>query len=771
MPEQSEIVGEFIRERFVFDNDGERVVIAEIKLADGNQETIKGPAEEGALTYGLAYRFWGHWTHHEKYGRQFAFATFVTEEPLTEAAIITYLATQCKGIGSTTAARMYQCYGKQAISALRDRPEEVALNTRGFSVEKAKAASLILKKKTGRERSTAELMGLLHGYGFWKSTVSDALTRWGSAAPKVIRKNPYHLLRLKGCGFLKVDQLYLDLKHYPAALKRQTLCGLDAVHRSRSGDTWHSIDVFHDALMSKISGANLKLEKAIEMGRRAGLLKVHHDDGRRWIADAKDAYCEEVLAECASRIVTDESCSWPAVADVSDHQQAQAVKSLSKRLGILSGRPGTGKTYTTARAIKAILKAGYGPEDISVVAPTGKAAQRLSQALADSGVPVISRTIHSLLFAPRETPYLDCMFLFVDESSILDTALASELFRAIGPETHVLLIGDVHQLPPVGHGASLRDMTDAGIPCGELTEIQRNSGMIVRSCSEMVERHRFICSEKIDLEAGDNLVHIEEKEDKPVDVADLISRLAERLDVDPLTGVQVLVATNRLRKSLNKKLQDALNPNGMKCSRTPFRVGDKVINLKNADFEVAFLGEIKELPSDIETGNEESGRLNVRVSNGEQGVVVSLSPGRMIVRLDSRDICVRVRWRTAKEDASESDDESGAGCTWDLAYAISVHKSQGSEWPVCIVIVDPAGGRIQTRQWLYTAVSRAKKLCITVGKRSAIDKAVRTDGTQRKTFLKEKLMAEIAAITKRKTLSVQQSEVPEIDWSAILEAV
>jgi len=123
-----------------------------------------------------------------------------------------------------------------------------------------------------------------------------------------------------------------------------------------------------------------------------------------------------------------------------------------------------------------------------------------------------------------------------------------------------------------------------------------------------------------------------------------------------------------------------------------------------------------------------------------------------------------VRWRSSIEGNNESDDESGAGCTWDLAYAISVHKSQGSEWPICIVIVDSSGGRIQSRQWLYTAISRAKRLCVTVGKRSAVDLAVRTDGTRRKTFLKELIIEEVAGIKRRRVAE----ELLNVDWNTVL---
>jgi hypothetical protein len=143
----------------------------------------------------------------------------------------------------------------------------------------------------------------------------------------------------------------------------------------------------------------------------------------------------------------------------------------------------------------------------------------------------------------------------------------------------------------------------------------------------------------------------------------------------------------------------------------------------------------------------------------------------MIVRLDSRDVTIGVKWRKSSEDSGDGDEgedsEKGAGCSWDLAYAISVHKSQGSEWPVCLVMVDASGGRIQSRQWIYTAISRAKHLCVTIGKRQAIEAAVRLDGINRKTFLRELIEENVAAIRRRKVAAALEAT----DWNLLLEGV
>lgn len=779
MSTQKELCGTFLGERRVFENDdGSRVIIGELRCADGSVETVKGPASERELTQGLQFRMWGSWTTHPKFGRQFSFQNFVIESPMGRSAIVTYLSTQVRGIGSATATRIYDAFGGDSLAVLRDDPLKVAAAIKGITKKKAQEASERLRQMHGTERATAELLSVIHGRGFPRGVVAECLKRWGSKSADVIRRNPYHLLRFKGCGFLRVDQLYCDLGLFAGSLKRQALCGHDALRRDGNGDTWQSVNAIRDALAQKISGAAPDVERTLTLSARGGLLEIHHDTEGRWVADARNAAAEARLAEYVTRIVTDDRIpDWPSPTslDVSEHQLTKIGAAFMGRLGILAGRPGCGKTYVTARVIATLLSFGYRVTDIAVAAPTGKAAQRITQSLAATGVTIEAKTIHSTLgvmasdggswfFSHGEGNPLDCKFLFVDESSMLDTNLAAQLFAAVGPETNVLLIGDVNQLPPVGHGAPLRDLIAAGVPSGELTEIRRNSGRIVSCCCEIVERRKFESSPKADVGSGENLPHIEEREDQPTDIAALITHLATKYDVDPLSGVQVLVATNRLRKSLNQKLQEALNPFGAECDGTPFRVGDKVINLKNGAFELDDSTCLNHGPA-IDGFSDADGPIQVPVANGEQGIVLSVSPGRMRVRLDSRDITINVRWRREK---GEDDEESGPGCSWDLAYAISVHKSQGSEWPIAIVIVDAAGGRIQTRQLLYTAISRAKLLCVTVGKRSLLEQAVRRDGARRKTFLTEKVIDGVQSIRRRQLAEVVERET---DWSALLEGV
>ncbi len=327
---------------------------------------------------------------------------------------------------------------------------------------------------------------------------------------------------------------------------------------------------------------------------------------------------------------------------------------------------------------------------------------------------------------------------------MIDTDLGASLFAARAKGTLTLLIGDVGQLPPVGHGAPLRDMIAAGVPYGELTEIHRNEGGIVQACADIQAGRPFRCEGNLELVSAHSAAMQREA------VLSVIDDTSKRLGVDPVWGVQVLCAVNTKsevsRRDLNKLLQNHLNPNPL-VSGSPFRFRDKVMNTKNGWFPLV---EAERKHGRIElVDNDENLTLNadgkVYVANGELGEVVRIEPGYFHVKLTAPNRLVVVP-RGAAEAASEGVDgddggeekSTGTGCDWDLGYAISTHKAQGSESPVVIIVIDESGAakRVCSREWMKTAISRAKQCCVLVGKlgvahgfcrRTAIDR--------RKTFL------------------------------------
>ena len=453
--------------------------------------------------------------------------------------------------------------------------------------------------------------------------------------------------------------------------------------------------------------------------------------------------------------MSDNPLAWPSpssLAPCTDHQREVIAKSFAGPVGILTGGPGTGKTFTVAAAVREIAEK-YGLGAIAAIAPTGKAAVRCTEAFGKLGLKIEATTIHRFLGVGRnghdgngwgflhgpDNP-VEVKFLIIDEASMLDTDLASSVFSALRLGTHVLMVGDPYQLPPVGHGAPLRDMIEV-LPSGELTKIERNSGDICRVCNEIRSGKGYRPSiGGAEVTSGRNVRHWETK-----DALHSIGKLEDLLcsppaSIDPIWDVQVLCAVNEKsdlsRKAMNKRLQDLLNPSGERVDGCPFRLGDKVICTSNS---------LLPLDSSSELLGCES-TLNTFVANGEIGKVVWLQKKLMKVEFESPKITVKVLMGKPDEENGDSD-RNRPRCDFDLAYAITVHKAQGSQSPITIVLIDDSGAANQvcSREWHMTAMSRPEKLLITIGKRHIVDKQSKRVGLRdRQTYLKELLKEQVA---------------------------
>jgi exodeoxyribonuclease V alpha subunit len=411
---------------------------------------------------------------------------------------------------------------------------------------------------------------------------------------------------------------------------------------------------------------------------------------------------------------------------------------------------------------------------VAVAAPTGKAAVRVTESLAKAGVSgLIAKTIHSTLgvtsadggwtFNHNEDSPLPFDYLFTDESSMIDTPLMASWMAARKSGACMLLVGDPGQLSPVGHGAPLRDLIAAGVPCGMLTEIMRNSGRIVKACHAIADKGRFEPAEKIDLEAGENLVHIERASPQTqiAELTGMLDRIRNGKQYDVFDDVQVLVPVNDKspigRRPLNKLLQGILNPLGEQAAGNPFRVGDKIINGRNG--MVPIESESEEYGDDC---NSEAADSKVYVANGEQARVVSVFANYTVAKLDNPNRLVRIpKGKSSEGNDGEGGEKADTGCNWDLAYAISTHKSQGSEWPIVIVMIDsyPGAVRLCTKEWLYTALSRGKEMVFTIGKKTVADAMCRRHGLWlRKTFLRETI-EELAAQSFGSGIEMELTEV------------
>jgi exodeoxyribonuclease V alpha subunit len=758
-----EITAIYDKERHRFENADGDVIIASARIANGSigdPITIKGKIGQSELESHLSYRFYGRWTEYQnkrtkKPERQFAFSTFVESQPHGRAGIITYLkkAGEGNGIGQARATKIWERFGSDGVRLLRESPEVIVAAIKGLSLEQAKEVSKWLRDRQELEDCTIEVSSLLNGRGFPKSTAGQAIREWGNAAAKRIKRDPYQLMKFRGCGFKRCDNLYLELGLDPARLRRQAFCAWYAVASDTNGHTWYPAQHAADGVVSMVGGTKAKPTQAIKMARRIcrlnknthGALAIVREsggaivesDGQVFVAEGGKAWCEEKIAAIvANRIDAPASC-WPdvaAIADLTNHQREQVSLSLGGGpIAILGGSPGTGKTFTAARLIAAVAER-IGIDNVASAAPTGKAAVRLTELMRGYGLSLNARTWHSLLgvensesgiwsFTHNEDLPWPYKLIVGDESSMNDTNLMSSIVRALPMNCCLLLIGDVNQLSPVGHGAPLRDLIAAGLPYGELREIKRNSGGIVEACAAIRDGRAW--------EPGDNLKMIPSAraEDQIAAMIEVIGKCSA--NHDPAWDCQVLVAVNERsklsRKVLNKVLQAELNQNQV-IAGTPFRVADKVVCLKNSDFPLL----------ETESGEADQGQT-ARVMNGELGKVIEIAEKYLTVSVDAPYRLIRV--------PRGSGNGEDTGCSWDLGYALSVHKSQGSEWPVVIVMIDDyAGARmVCDRSWIYTAISRAKDKCILIGKKSTADAMCqRVAIDKRKTFLRERILQNVA---------------------------
>ena len=708
-----------------------------------------GPVDSEEVTTGVWYRWYGRWDTHEEYGKQFRFKTFVESAPLDPQGMVKYLA-RVEGMTEARARRVVKAYEANAIRMLREKPYEVqeTINLPAFTVERAEMASEALKEQQHVESSMVELIGLFAGKNFRADLPKKCIKEWGNKAVEVIKENPYVLLDFKGVGFPTADGLYLELGKDPNAIERQGLCVWYRLKTDRDGHTWFPVSTVRGELESKIGGAEVRLKEALVWAKKHNWIQTRRDEeGELWFAEYYRADSEEKIAEAAA-FMLDFEPDWPALVagDCSEHQTDLLEQALQGRLAIFGGGPGTGKTFTAARLIARIQQEQPG-EQIALCAPTGKAANRLTEVVNGYGINLHATTIHRLLGVSFETettyqfvhgPHdpLPHKYVIVDEASMLDTDLFASLISALNNHAHLLLIGDIDQLPPVGHGAPLRDLLNSShVPLGWLTEIRRNSGAIVETCKLLRNDERIALPSKFDIPNGDNLkIFRENTEGATISrMLEILNRVRANEKNSPVWDVQVLVATNEStmisRKPVNEFLQKKLNGENESDSR--YWEHDKVVCEKNSWFPA--VDEFDTVSEDVISQVDSNGRLQIFVANGELGKVVRDEPRRTLVEFMSPKRFVVVPRGEGKDSLT-------------LGYALSVHKSQGSEWPIVIILLDPSSSAsgVCDRSWIYTAISRAKLGCILIGTdRTFHAMRQRTKLGKRKTLLMEQLREQI----------------------------
>ena len=684
------------------------------------------------IAVGEKLRITGDWTEHPVYGRQIKVQSIEIEKPTTLSGIEKYLSSgMIRGIGPATAKLLIRAFGEETLDVLYSQPEKL-LDVPGIGQKRAQ----MIQESYAEQAQQREAMVFLQSYGVTPALAVKIYKRYGENVRQVITRNPYRLVEdVEGIGFKTADRIAASLgieqssEYRLSAGVKYTLSEATAgaghcylprpelalAARRLLGSDADSIDRTIDSLILShdISAQILPCDNGEEVVALylPSTYRAESEVARR-LREMIDAMPDSMASDLTAQIDELERIEGLAF----HTQQRQAIETaVTHGMTVITGGPGTGKTTI----IKCIIKLLSVHGDVALAAPTGRAAKRMSEACG-----MEAKTLHRLLeyggeegdFARSEDNPLEIDTLIIDEMSMVDIFLMRSLLRALVPGTRLIMVGDADQLPSVGAGNVLRDILDSGvIPSVRLTEIfrQDEKSMIVYNA------HRINRGESPRLNAKGSDFFFE-RAVSPSDAAKRIvtlcsARLPGFLGLDPVRQMQVLSPTKKGECGvwmLNQLLQAEFNPPASgKHERvrgdTTFREGDKVMQTRN-NYQLKWK---KEGAIGIEDGQG--------VFNGDIGFVTLIDPQEHVMEVQFDDE------RTATYEGGDVDD-------LELAYCISVHKSQGSEFPV--VIMPAVGGppMLLTRNLFYTAVTRARRMVMIVGRENAIEQMIANVNTRRR---------------------------------------
>lgn len=693
----AETVLEGVVERVTFESaeTGFRV----IKVAvEGRVDRISVVGTFPPAAVGARVRVRGALENDKRHGEQVRAESLVELLPETLAGLEKYLASGLiKGVGPKIAGRIVATFGLEALRVLDEQPERLR-EVEGLGDKRRLALTQAWKE----QRALRDVMVFLQSHGASPALAMRIVRRYGGRAMTVVSTAPYRLaLDVHGVGFRTADKIAATLGVRPDSPERIEAGLLQVVHDTvLSGHVWTPLDAVAQraAELLGLDPADAAEHDALQAAARrlvlAGRLVFDARDGET-VVYAHDAHAAEVrlasrLRELSSakgdalRGAAEALASFESSArvELAPEQRLAVEEAARRQLLVVTGGPGVGKT-TIVRAILAVYaRAGV---TVRLAAPTGRAAKRMTEA---TGVDAV--TLHRLLeFEPKTATFkrdmnrpIEASALVVDEASMLDLPTADALAQAVAPGTRLLLVGDVDQLPSVGPGAVLRDTIASGVvPCVRLRRIFRQAArsLIVTNAHRINEGEAPL-QPAAGAEADFFVVQRRDPVRACQTVVELVTqRIPHRFGLDPVRDVQVLTPMNRGPAgtvALNDALQRALNPTGPALERgaRSYRVGDKVMQLRN-DYEK-------------------------NVYNGDVGLVAGIDPdeGTMTVTFDDRDVTLA---------DGDLDDLS-------LAYACTVHKSQGSEYPAVVLPLLTNHFVMLSRNLLYTAVTRGRRLVVIV---------------------------------------------------------
>ncbi len=717
-------------EHVVFTNAGSGWSV--VKIRAESEEIITCVGHFPGVQPGEHLRLSGRWAHDPKFGNQFKVESYTSVQPSTLVGIERYLGSGLvDGIGKEMARRLVEHFGLETLEVIDDSPERL---TEVPGIGPKRAAQI--RAAWQDQRSIRDVMVFLQGHGVAASHAQRIFKHYGPEAVDIVRADPYRLATdIFGIGFKTADRVAAELGIAPDAPRRAEAGTLHVLGVfAEEGHVYAPYRALEEQATEMLGVEPALVRTAVETLARQADVIVDRDatgtapgqiDGdtpiylkRLFVAENQlAARLRDIVGAEALRVPTDlgHALEWFETKhrlSLAAAQRRAVVAAVDNKLLLLTGGPGTGKTTIIRAALEIFQKKSL---RVVLCAPTGRAAKRMAEA---TGTP--AKTIHRVLeFSPREMRFQrDAQFpieadaVIVDEFSMVDVLLARSLVAAMPDAARLIVVGDADQLPSVGPGNVLRDLLESGVlPSVCLTEIfrQAESSLIVHN-AHRVNRGDMPRFGEAASGADCFIVERDDPERALETVRHLVTqRIPQSFGLDPVDDIQVLAPMRRgtlgtLR--LNAELQAALTPPGPALNRgaASFRVGDKVMQTRNN--------------YDLETYNGDIGRV-LAIERGEA----------LVVRFDERD----VRYSLAEVDQLT------------LAFACSIHKSQGSEYRACVIVLHTQHYLLLKRNLLYTALTRGRELVVLVGTKRAIGMAVRDRGEIRRyTRLGERLAAKVS---------------------------
>lgn len=722
-----EIVGAI--ERIIFHNaeNGFTVLKVQPEGKDGAGKPLLQESMVGHMAApkpGARMRFRGQFVKNVRYGRQFAFDFCDEVMPATPEGVRMYLASGLiKGVGPEMAGRIVRAFGMDTIKVLDEEPEKL-LSVRGIGRKLYDS----IRESWAEHRGMRDLMLFLQPHGVSAAYALRIYRAYGGHAMRIVHENPYRLaMDISGIGFVTADMIAAKLgfsADHPLRVQAAALFVLQ-----RATEEGH-VFLPESALMQKVG----QLAQAGEDRIRRALVEL--EGAQRLVSEEweeKDAvqkayyirryyHCESKTAYYLRRLLNSPKTvvfreAEKAVAQVLDKlpitlapAQVDAVLAATrKKAMIITGGPGTGKT-TLINAIIKVYRASKAT--VLLAAPTGRAAKRMSETTG-----MEARTIHRLLeYSPGEDKFgrnednpLACGLLVIDEASMMDTLLFYHLLKAVPLGATIVLVGDSHQLPSVGPGNVLGDLIASKcLDVVELNEIFRQSAESEIVCSaHLINRGKMPLIERNPARLSDfYFFPREDPEEAASYMVDLIkNHIPAKFGFDPVNEIQLLTPMRKGpigAESMNSRLQQALNPNGLEVRRgeRAFRLHDKVMQIRN--------------------------NYDKDIFNGDMGRIVRIDAKSRSISVDFDGVVIPYEFGELEELVP--------------AYAISIHKSQGSEYPAVVIPVMMQHYIMMQRNLIYTGITRGKKLVVLVGEARALHIAIANTSTGRRyTHLAERL--------------------------------